>query len=69
MLLLTAPLLAWVLMITPLHPSAPSQPSQRFDTPEACTAAMNDFIEKHMTTNWQGLKMSPLVRAKCSYRD
>jgi len=56
-------------MITPLHPSAPSQPSQRFDTPEACTAAMNDFIEKHMTTNWQGLKMSPLVRAKCSYRD
>ncbi len=61
-----AGVLSWVLTIIPLVPT-PNVPldSKTFDTPQQCWAAAAQFMVDHQFTNWQGLKMNPLVRTDC----
>lgn len=58
-------LLVWIFTVVPLDPSAPAPPPASFETQAACNTAREAFIRDHMTTNWQGLKMAPLVRTQC----
>jgi hypothetical protein len=68
-MVLTAAITSWLLTITPVGPgTAPDVPkdSKTFATQEECTKAAAKFMVDHQFTNWQGLKMNPLVRAVCT---
>ena len=60
-------LLAWVLTITAIDPqfSPKIPPEKSFATETECNAAREAFIKANMYTNWQGLKMAPMVRTLC----
>lgn len=65
-------LLTWMLVVTPLDPVANQiipQQKPSFATEELCNSAQEAFIRAHMYTNWQGLKMAPLVRTSCLKND
>jgi len=65
-------LLAWVLTISALDPSAekiiPARPPV-FESQANCETTREDFIRAHMYKNWQGLKMAPLVRTACQSKN
>lgn len=62
-------LLVWIFTVVPLDPSAPAPPPASFETLTACNTARETFIQDHMTTNWQGLKMAPLINTFCKPED
>jgi len=68
-MVLAASAISWVLTISPVVPgSSTGVPleSKIFASSAECAAAGQKFMVDHQFTNWQGIKMNPLIRTVCA---